>query len=190
MLRWSRTASRQTTMGVVSGSSRFWRAVDRSVVSSSRSDCCCEVITTEFMRRCPPKANVTCSNRVGCESATNAIMDVAKISGFVTKIVLLVVVYAAEWLGDARSAPSECSDTGIDCSSSILGFDIECAEIAKWCTCSPSRRSGDVAKTGRHLMSAGAARSARHFSCLRGPCLRHTPTNAGADQFHKIRASS
>jgi hypothetical protein len=138
---------------------------------------------------CPPKANVTCSNRVGSESATNAIMDVAKISGFVTKIVLLVAYFAA-WLGDARSAPSERSDTDIDCSSSILGSDIECAEIAKWCTCFPSRRSGDVAKTGRHLMSAGAARSARHFSCLRGPCLRHALTIAGADQFHKTRASS
>jgi hypothetical protein len=138
---------------------------------------------------CPPKANVTCSNRVGSESATNAIMDVAKISSFVTKIVLLVVYSLHGW--EIRDRPLLNAPTrDIDCSSSILGSDIECAEIAKWCTCSPSRRSGDVAKTGRDLMSAGAARSARHFSCLRGPCLRHAPTIAGADQFHKTRASS
>jgi hypothetical protein len=24
-----------------------------------------------------------------------------------------------------------------------------------------------------------------HFHCLRRPCFRHSPTNAGADEFHK-----
>jgi hypothetical protein len=54
----------------------------------------------------------------------------------------------------------------IDCSSSILGSDIECAEIAKCCNSCSSRRSVDLAKTGHHLMSAGAARSAHQMRAV------------------------
>jgi hypothetical protein len=39
-----------------------------------------------------------------------------------------------------------CPTRNVERSSSILGSDIECAEIAKCCTFSSSRRSVDVAK--------------------------------------------